>query len=98
MKLRLCLHPIWRSRKSDWRCIEHDLHSQRFNPVMNIRESRTAVAGAPAEQPLRPDYSWIFAGVSRAVLLAIASLLIAFLTWQFLSTFLFNPFLIPPPL
>jgi NitT/TauT family transport system permease protein/taurine transport system permease protein len=31
-------------------------------------------------------------------LLTFASLLIAFLSWQFLSTVLFNPFLIPPPL
>jgi ABC-type nitrate/sulfonate/bicarbonate transport system permease component len=35
---------------------------------------------------------------SRAILLAAASLLIAFLIWQLLSTFIFNPFLIPPPL
>ena len=30
--------------------------------------------------------------------LAVASLILAFLIWQFLSTVLFNPFLIPPPL
>ena len=34
----------------------------------------------------------------RAALLAIASLAVAFATWQVLSTFVFNPFLIPPPL
>jgi len=34
----------------------------------------------------------------RAVLMVIASLLIAFLTWQLLSSVFFNPFLIPPPL
>src|SRR5262249_38782991 len=34
----------------------------------------------------------------RSVLLTSASLAIAFLVWQFLSTFVFNPFLIPPPL
>jgi ABC-type nitrate/sulfonate/bicarbonate transport system permease component len=33
----------------------------------------------------------------RPILLAAASLTIAFATWQFLSTFVFNPFLIPPP-
>lgn len=92
------MRPIWRARKSDWRRIEHDPHSQGSDPVVNIRESRTTVAGSPAEQPLRTAHSWISAGVSRATLLAIASLLIAFLTWQFLSTVLFNPFLIPPPL
>jgi ABC-type nitrate/sulfonate/bicarbonate transport system permease component len=30
--------------------------------------------------------------------LAVASLVLAFLIWQFLSTVLFNPFLIPPPI
>jgi NitT/TauT family transport system permease protein/taurine transport system permease protein len=34
----------------------------------------------------------------RAILLAAASLLIAFSIWQLLSTFIFNPFLIPPPI
>ncbi len=34
----------------------------------------------------------------RAVSLTAASLLIGFLVWQFLSSFVFNPFLIPPPL
>lgn len=34
----------------------------------------------------------------RPTLLASASLVIAFAIWQFLSTFVFNPFLIPPPI
>ena len=34
----------------------------------------------------------------RTALLALASLAVAFAAWQFLSTFVFNPFLIPPPL
>jgi ABC-type nitrate/sulfonate/bicarbonate transport system permease component len=34
----------------------------------------------------------------RAILLSAASLLIAFSIWQLLSTFIFNPFLIPPPI
>jgi ABC-type nitrate/sulfonate/bicarbonate transport system permease component len=34
----------------------------------------------------------------RPLLLSAASLLIAFAIWQLLSTFIFNPFLIPPPL
>jgi NitT/TauT family transport system permease protein/taurine transport system permease protein len=33
----------------------------------------------------------------RTVLLTIASIVVAFLTWQAMSTFIFNPFLIPPP-
>ena len=34
----------------------------------------------------------------RPLLLAGASLLLAFAVWQLLSSFVFNPFLIPPPL
>ncbi len=34
----------------------------------------------------------------RTPLLSAASVLVAFAVWQFLSTFVFNPFLIPPPL
>lgn len=34
----------------------------------------------------------------RTLLLASTSVVIAFVTWQLLSTFVFNPFLIPPPL
>jgi ABC-type nitrate/sulfonate/bicarbonate transport system permease component len=34
----------------------------------------------------------------RTPLLFVASLFIALASWQFLSTFVFNPFLIPPPL
>ncbi len=37
-------------------------------------------------------------GRARTALLATTSLLIAFVIWQLLSTFVFNPFLIPPPL
>ena len=42
--------------------------------------------------------SWVGFGNARTTVLAIASLLIAFVMWQLLSTFVFNPFLIPPPL
>jgi NitT/TauT family transport system permease protein/taurine transport system permease protein len=38
------------------------------------------------------------AGRYRTALLSGASLLIAFAIWQLFSTFIFNPFLIPPPL
>jgi NitT/TauT family transport system permease protein/taurine transport system permease protein len=34
---------------------------------------------------------------ARPILLGLASLLIGFAIWQFLSSFVFNPFLIPPP-
>jgi len=50
-------------------------------------------ASGPSPTPART------AGIGnyRAVLLSAASLLIAFSIWQLLSTFIFNPFLIPPP-
>src|SRR5262245_23670628 len=41
---------------------------------------------------------WLAKGHLRSLLLMTASLAIAFLVWQFMSTFIFNPFLIPPPL
>ncbi len=37
-------------------------------------------------------------GLPRSLLLTLASLVIALAGWQFLSTVVFNPFLIPPPL
>jgi len=56
------------------------------------------MAEAAAATPLRPARSWKPSATLRTVLLSAASLLIAFVTWQFLSTVLFNPFLVPPPL
>jgi NitT/TauT family transport system permease protein/taurine transport system permease protein len=41
---------------------------------------------------------WLSDGFSRAALLTLASLAIGICAWQFLSSVLFNPFLIPPPL
>jgi ABC-type nitrate/sulfonate/bicarbonate transport system permease component len=46
----------------------------------------------------RQGRSWLPSEAYRGLLLTVASLLIAFTTWQCLSTFVFNPFLIPPPL
>jgi NitT/TauT family transport system permease protein/taurine transport system permease protein len=66
--------------------------------VVNVQESGTRAAEASAEAPVRAEHSWMSSAALRTVLLSIASLLIAFCTWQFLSTVLFNPFLIPPPL
>ena len=37
-------------------------------------------------------------GPARTAVLFAGSIFIAFATWQFLSSFVFNPFLIPPPL
>ena len=62
--------------------------------MVNIPERTTADAGLP----LRTTRSRLASPATRTVLLAAASILIALVTWQFLSTVLFNPFLIPPPL
>ena len=68
-------------------------HRNSACSVVNIPQSATA-----AKEPLAATRSWIASPRVRATLLATASVLIALLTWQFLSTVLFNPFLIPPPL
>jgi len=46
---------------------------------------------------VRTTWSALRTGRLRAVVLAAGSLAIAFSVWQLLSTFVFNPFLIPPP-
>jgi ABC-type nitrate/sulfonate/bicarbonate transport system permease component len=67
--------------------------------MVNVRDSRPA---APRALPvpgasLRAFRSWIGTGKHRGLFLSTASLVIAFAIWQLLSTFIFNPFLIPPP-
>jgi ABC-type nitrate/sulfonate/bicarbonate transport system permease component len=52
----------------------------------------------PAGAPLRSFLRWIDRGGYRALLLSVSSLLFALLAWQVMSTYVFNPFLIPPPL
>ena len=59
--------------------------------------------GKPAEVAGRPRPSLaplrnFAAAPGRGFLLTAGSIAIAFLSWQVLSTFIFNPFLIPPPL
>ena len=59
--------------------------------------------GKPAEGAGRPRPSLaplrhFAAAPGRGFLLTAGSIAIAFLSWQVLSTFIFNPFLIPPPL
>jgi len=68
--------------------------------VTNLHESGTTIAETQilTGGPFRVIRSWAARGLQRTLLLTIVSLLIAFLVWQFLSTVLFNPFLIPPPL
>lgn len=59
------------------------------NPIAE----RAAAAAEPGAPP-RPG----FFRRNRAFLVGVASVAVAFGTWQLLSTFVFNPFLIPPPL
>jgi ABC-type nitrate/sulfonate/bicarbonate transport system permease component len=68
--------------------------------VTNLHESGTTITETQilTGGPFRVIRSWAAKGIQRTLLLTVASLLIAFLVWQFLSTVLFNPFLIPPPL
>jgi ABC-type nitrate/sulfonate/bicarbonate transport system permease component len=65
------------------------------------------VVNIPESSPVTPSWGGvtlhglrglIAKGHLRSLLLMSASLAIAFLVWQLLSTFVFNPFLIPPPL
>jgi ABC-type nitrate/sulfonate/bicarbonate transport system permease component len=69
--------------------------------VVNVGEHRMTVAktraNAPARAPMRRLHS-MSSATWRTVSLTAASLVIAFCTWQFLSSVLFNPFLVPPPL
>jgi len=67
--------------------------------MVNVRDSQPAASAAlPAPgASLRALRSWLSTGKHRGIVLSTASLLIAFAIWQLLSTFIFNPFLIPPP-
>ena len=53
---------------------------------------RRAAARRDAKRPAGISNTW------RSLLLFVASIAIGFASWQILSTFIFNPFLIPPPL
>ena len=68
--------------------------------MVNVRDTKPGVPQAPLVR--RASFSGLRAAINpgryRGVLLSAASLALAFLIWQLLSTFIFNPFLIPPPL
>jgi NitT/TauT family transport system permease protein/taurine transport system permease protein len=68
--------------------------------MTNLRESGTTIPGTRSwtGDLFAAIHARIGDGYRRTLLLTAASLLIAFSVWQFLSTFVFNPFLIPPPL
>jgi NitT/TauT family transport system permease protein len=65
--------------------------------VVNVPES-SAVTPSWSGMTLHGLRGLMAKGHLRSLLLMTASLVIAFLVWQFLSTFVFNPFLIPPPM
>ncbi|HTY65886.1 MAG TPA: ABC transporter permease [Alphaproteobacteria bacterium] len=54
-------------------------------------------ATASPPLPLAAHLAWAWLRL-RGLLLFVASIIVGFATWQILSTFIFNPFLIPPPL
>jgi ABC-type nitrate/sulfonate/bicarbonate transport system permease component len=67
--------------------------------MVNVRDGRAAAPRGLAVpgSSLHPLRMWLGSGKRRGIVLSTASLLIAFSIWQVLSTFVFNPFLIPPP-
>ena len=79
----------WRGRIDD--------RGEKLRSVVNFPDLRPAVTQPWGRAPLRALRGFVARGHQRSLLLMAASLIIAFLGWQFLSTFVFNPFLIPPP-
>jgi NitT/TauT family transport system permease protein/taurine transport system permease protein len=67
--------------------------------MVNVRDPKPGVPQAPLLR--RASFNRLRASINpgryRGILLSAASLALAFLIWQLLSTFIFNPFLIPPP-
>src|ERR1051325_6141910 len=57
------------------------------------RPVKTGSAGETPSPARKAFYSW-----ASHALITLGSLVLAFAIWQFLSSVLFNPFLIPPPL
>src|ERR1700756_6069625 len=68
--------------------------------MVNVRDTKPGLPQAPLLR--RASFSRLRASINpgryRGILLSAASVALAFLIWQLLSTFIFNPFLIPPPL
>ncbi len=62
------------------------------------RQSGSAAETGDTPAPPRGWHFWVTHPALRTPALTVASLLIGFCTWQLLSTYVFNPFLIPPPL
>jgi NitT/TauT family transport system permease protein len=99
MKSRTCWRRTSPAQSMQWRRRDRDLDTDR-TPMVNVRDTKPGLPQAPLLR--RASFSGLRASISpgryRGVLLSAASLVLAFLIWQLLSTFIFNPFLIPPPL
>lgn len=65
--------------------------------MANAPDSEVAVGANEPRGTPAPRVKLGFEQV-RTLVLSAASLIVAFLAWQAMSTYLFNPFLIPPPL
>jgi ABC-type nitrate/sulfonate/bicarbonate transport system permease component len=66
--------------------------------VSELRDVPDGGRAAPALPAVRALLSLIGNGRARGGVLSFVSLLIAFTVWQLLSTYVVNPFLIPPPI
>jgi NitT/TauT family transport system permease protein/taurine transport system permease protein len=65
---------------------------------LNPSPSTSSAIEASDEGSRPTTRPWLSSATLRTCLFTAASLLIALCSWQFLSTTIFNPFLIPPPL
>jgi ABC-type nitrate/sulfonate/bicarbonate transport system permease component len=63
-----------------------------------VKQNQAIVSRAPNEVALPTARPFLSSAAVRTCFFTAASLLIALCCWQFLSTKVFNPFLIPPPL
>jgi NitT/TauT family transport system permease protein/taurine transport system permease protein len=66
--------------------------------VANVGDGELTGIAPPRAPPLTVLKTWAETRNYRTLALSSASILLAFLLWQFLSTYVVNPFLIPPPL
>jgi ABC-type nitrate/sulfonate/bicarbonate transport system permease component len=64
---------------------------------MSASANKGRLLSASAAPASRGSRAWLSYRAARPALLGLASLLVLLAVWQCLSTFVFNPFLIPPP-
>jgi NitT/TauT family transport system permease protein len=66
--------------------------------VADVTKRDLTDAGKRPRTSLASNLAFFGVERHRTLVLTVASIAIAFLSWQAMSTFIFNPFLIPPPL